>query len=72
MEKLKLTIKANGKILKTKTSKDANKQIDNIEIIFNTCDIWSDLELWLNNQNDEFLDHLAITISKRQKMQAHK
>lgn len=72
MEKLKLTIKANGKILKTKTTKDANKQIDKIEIIFNTCNIWSDLELWLYNQNDEFLDHLAIIISKRQKMQAHK
>lgn len=72
MEKLKLTIKSNGKILKTKTTKDANNEIHSVEIIFSPCDIWSDLELWLNNQNDDFLDHLAIVISKRKKMQAHK
>lgn len=71
---MKLTIKSNGKIHKAKTirvSKD-NKDIHSIEIDFETSDIFSDLEFWLEDEQGNYCDHLGVNVSKRNKLQAHK
>lgn len=66
---MKLTIKANGGINNVEFNKNTETgEIDDITIDFNTSNIWSDLELWLNNNNDDFLDYAKIIITKRKKM----
>lgn len=69
---MKLTIKANNGINKVKVEKTQDKKINSIEIDFNTSDIWSDIEFWLNNADDKFLDYAKMIISKREKMQFNK
>lgn len=82
---MKITIKANEKIAKaiikqfernaedvgTKATKIEN-EIYCIEIDFNCSYLWSDLELWLEDDNGNYLDHLCMNVSKRNKLQTHK
>lgn len=68
---MKLTIKSNGKLNKVKQNK-YNKELESIEIDFDCSDTWSDLELWLNDEKGNYCDHIAVNVSKRNKLQAHK
>lgn len=70
---MKITIKSNGKINKVKTIKNVDGTIHAIEFDFTPPDIWSDLELWLNDsKSDEFLDYAKMNLSKTNKMQFSK
>lgn len=66
-----LTIKANGKINKVKVEK-TKKNIDGIKINFDTCYAWSDLELWLEDNNGKYLDYARFNVSKRNKIKVTK
>lgn len=74
MEKsFKLKIQANNKISGVTHTLKPDGTIHQIEIDFTTSDIWSDLEMWLNNEQDnEFFDYIAFNISKRYKIKTHK
>lgn len=69
-----LTIKANDGITNVEVKKDFfnNKVVDSVKITFNKSTIWSDLEFWLNSQDDEFLDYMKMYITKRNKMKTYK
>lgn len=82
---MKLTIKANNKMntatvkelerngeeLGTKTTQ-INGEIYSVEIDFDTSYLWSDLELWLEDENGNYCDHMRLNVSTRKKLQAHK
>lgn len=83
---MKILIKSNGRInsatikeferrgenVGSKTYK-INGEIYAIEFDFTPPDLWSDLEIWLNDsENDIFLDYAKMNLSKRNKMQFSK
>nr|DAK86230.1 MAG TPA: hypothetical protein [Caudoviricetes sp.] len=68
---MKLEIKTNGKFNKAKINR-INGKIESIEFDFEQSLIWSDLELWLGCEKGNYLDHMSINVSKRNKLQAHK
>lgn len=82
---MKITIKANEKItgaiikefersgdnIGIKTTQ-TNGEIYAIEIDFNCSYLWSDLEFWLEDENGNYCDHMALNVTKRSKMQTHK
>ena len=66
---MKITIKSNGKITGAKIHKYRDGSIHSIEFDFIPPDLWSDLEIWLNDsENDKFLDYAKMNLSKRDKM----
>ena len=67
---MKITIRSNGKITDGKIIKDKNGEIYAIEFDFIPPDLWSDLEIWLNDsETEKFLDYAKMNLSKRNKMQ---
>ncbi len=67
---MKITIKSNGEIATAKIHKRQDGTIYSIEFDFVPPDLWSDLEIWLNDsENDKFLDYAKMNLSKRNKMQ---
>ena len=66
---MKFTIKCNGKINSVKVHKDSDGSFHSIEFDFTPPDLWSDLEMWLNDStNDKFLDYAKMNLSRRNKM----
>ena len=82
---MKLTIKANEKIT-VATIKEFSRAGEDVGTKTNTIEgdiyaiefdflpsyLWSDLEFWLEDENGECCDHIALNVTKRQKMQTHK
>ena len=83
---MKITIKSNGKItgaqikeferknefVGTKTH-EINGEIYSIEFDFLPPDLWSDLEIWLNDsETEKVIDYAKKNLSKRNKMQFSK
>ena len=67
---MKITIRSNGKITDGKIIKNANGEIYGIEFDFIPPDLWSDLEIWLNDsETDKFIDYAKMNLSRRNKMQ---
>ena len=67
---MKILIKSNGKINEGKILKNQDGTIYGIEFDFTPPDLWSDLEIWLNDsKDDKFLDYAKMNLSKRNKMQ---
>ena len=67
---MKITIKSNGTINSVNISKYPDGTPRAIEFDFTPPDLWSDLEIWLNDsENDNFLDYAKMNLSKRNKMQ---
>lgn len=70
---MKFTIKSNGKINDVKVRKYPDGSIYSIEFDFTPPDLYSDLEMWLNDStNDTFLDYAKMNLSRRNKMQFSK
>lgn len=82
---MKITIKANEKITNAiikeleergdyiaPKNTECNGRIYSVEFDFLPSYLWSDLELWLEDDNGNYCDHLCLNVSKRQKMQTHK
>ena len=82
---MKLILKSNGELTGTlikefersgenvETKKTAVEgEIYAVEIDFEPCALYSDLEIWLEDENGKYCDHLALNVSKRQKLLAHK
>lgn len=73
---MKFTIKSNGTINNVKVNKtviNSKEIIHAIEVDFTPPDLWSDLEMWLNDsETDKFLDYAKMNLSKRNKMQFSK
>ena len=70
---MKITIRSNGKINEGKIIKNSDGAIYGIEFDFTPPDLWSDLEIWLNDSEpDKFLDYAKVNLSKRNKMQFSK
>lgn len=82
---MKLILKSNGKIISSQTEKFARSDenistkkstvkgdIYAVEIDFEPCALFSDIEMWLEDENGEYCDHIALNVSKRKKLQAHK
>ena len=80
---MKITIKSNGQIngaiirelerngenVRTKTH-EINGEIYMIEFDFTPPALWSDLEIWLNDsENNLFIDYAKMNLSKHNKMQ---
>ena len=66
---MKITIKCNGTINSANISKYPDGTLHAIEFDFTPPDIWSDLEIWLNDsETDVFLDYTKMNLSKRNKM----
>ena len=66
---MKITIKSNGKITDGKIIRDADGTLCGIEFDFTPPNLYSDLEIWLNDsKSDEFLDYAKMNLSKRNKM----
>jgi hypothetical protein len=64
-----ITIKSNGTINDVIINKYPDGTIHSVEIDFTPPDLWSDLEMWLNDsKTDAFLDYAKMNISKRNKM----
>lgn len=82
---MKLTIKSNGKITAAAV-KELERYGDNchckinkisgeiyaVEIDFIPPDIWSDLEMWLEDDSGKLCDYAKMNLSKRNKMQFSK
>lgn len=67
---MKITIKSNGTINSVNIEKSPDGTLRAIEFDFTPPDMWSDLEIWLNDsENDKFLDYAKMNLSKRNKMQ---
>lgn len=76
---MKLLIKSNGKMNKVNVERrkfyDDNDneivadEVYSIEIDFEQAALWSDFELWLEDEGGNFADYKKINISKRNKMQ---
>lgn len=68
---MKLTIKANEKITSALVNKISrlNNDIYSIEIDFEKSYPWSDLEMWLEDENGNICDYAKMNVSKRNKMQ---
>lgn len=67
---MKITIRSNGKITDGKIVKNANGEIRGIEFNFIPPELWSDLEIWLNDsETDKFIDYAKMNLSRRNKMQ---
>lgn len=70
---MKITIKSNGRINKGEIIRNADGTIYGIEFDFTPPNLWSDLEIWLNDsETDKFLDYAKMNLSKRNKMQFSK
>ena len=69
---MKLLIKANSGINGCKISKNRDGSIEGVEIDFKKSDIWSDLEMWLDNDNGDYKDYAKMIISNRDKMKLYK
>lgn len=70
---MKITIKSNGEITNAKIHKRQDGTIYSIEFDFVPPDLWSDLEIWLNDsESKKFLDYAKMNLSKRNKMQFSK
>lgn len=70
---MKITIKANEKITNAIIEKvKATGDICSVELDFDCSYLWSDLEIWLEDDNGKYCDHMALNVSKRNKLQAHK
>ena len=70
---MKITIKCNGEITEAKIHKMKDGKIYSIEFDFIPPDLWSDLEIWLNDsESDKYLDYARMNLSKRNKMQFSK
>ena len=79
---MKITIKCNGKITSAKIDEikrknenigikahEVNGEIHLIEFDFTPPDLWSDLEIWLNDsESGKFLDYAKMNLSSRNKM----
>ena len=66
---MKITIASNGKITGAKIHKYPDGSIHSIEFDFIPPDLWSDLEIWLNeSKTGKFLDYAKMNLSKRDKM----
>ena len=67
---MKITIRSNGEITSGEIIKNQDGTIYGIEFDFTPPDLWSDLEIWLNDsENGKFLDYAKMNLSKRNKMQ---
>ena len=67
---MKITIKSNGKITDGKIIKNQDGTIYGIEFDFVPPDLYSDLEIWLNDsETEKFLDYAKMNLSRRNKMQ---
>ena len=67
---MKVTIKSNGTINSVNISKYQDGSIQVIEFDFTPPELWSDLEIWLNDsETDKYLDYAKMNLSKRDKMQ---
>ncbi len=67
---MKITIKSNGEITGAKIHKRTDGSIYSIEFDFIPPDLWSDLEIWLNDsETNKYIDYAKMNLSKRNKMQ---
>lgn len=68
---MKILIRSNGKINSATIHKIKHSgEIYGIEFDFTPPDLWSDLEIWLtDSENDKLLDYAKMNLSKRDKMQ---
>ena len=55
-----------------KVTANKNKNISQIEIDFSCSPIWSDLELWLEDENGKQCDYMRLNVSKTKKLKASK
>lgn len=70
---MKLTVKSNGTINGVNIEKYPDGTIRSIEFDFTPPQLWSDLELWLNDsETDKFLDYAKMNLSGRNKMKFSK
>ena len=69
---MKLTLAANNKFNNIKIEKRKDGTIDRVIIDFDCCYAYSDLEGWLTDEKDNYLDRICLNVSKRNKLQAHK
>lgn len=58
--------------VQTKAKSDENKKINQIEIDFSCSPIWSDLEIWLEDENGKQRDYMRLNVSKTKKLKASK
>ena len=58
--------------VQTKATSDENKKINQIEIDFSCSPIWSDLEIWLEDDNGKQCDYMRLNVSKTKKLKASK
>nr|DAT76259.1 MAG TPA: hypothetical protein [Caudoviricetes sp.] len=68
----KLIIRSNGKLNEVKTTKYKNGEIDSVEITFTESNFYSDLEMWLETLDNEYLDYIKFCITKRDKIKTYK
>lgn len=73
---MKITIRANERINNVKIipcqENDPTTDIYAIEIDFTPSYLWSDLEMWLEDDSEHVKDHIAMNVSKRMKLITHK
>ena len=71
---MKLTIKANEKITDAKIIKHStdNSTIYALEIDFIPSFLWSDLEIWLEDESGKWCDYAKMNLSTRNKMKFSK
>ena len=66
---MKITIKSNGIINSMNIEKYPDGTIRTIEFDYTPPDLWSDLEIWLNDsETDKYLDYAKMNLSRRNKM----
>lgn len=58
--------------VQTKATSDESKKINQIEIDFSCSPIWSDLEIWLEDENGKQCDYMRLNVSKAKKLKASK
>ena len=58
--------------VQTKATSDENKKINQIEIDFSCSPIWTDLEIWLEDDNGKQCDYMRLNVSKTKKLKASK
>ena len=69
---MKLLLKSNGTIHNVSVNNNKDGTIESVEIEFTPSQLYSDIEMWLDDNNEELVDYAKMNVGKKNKMIFHK
>ena len=65
---MKLLLKSNGIIHSVFVNNNKDGTIESVEINFTPSQLYSDIEMWLDDNNGKLADYAKMNVGKRNKM----